>query len=172
MPDQYVLSAFQRLALAGTDRRPVMAEIDLVSSHTPFTPRPGIVGWQQVGDGSIYDQLPSVGDSPEAVWSDPDAVRAAYAASIAYTMSTLISWIQTYGNDNLVMVVLGDHQPSTAVTGDSASHDVPISIIAKDPAVFDRMADWGWQSGLHPTPDAPVAPMDSFRDRFLTAFTG
>ncbi|WP_257720771.1 hypothetical protein [Mycobacterium sp. JS623] len=24
------------------------------------------------------------------------------------------------------------------------SHDVPVSIIAADPAVMDRAADWGW----------------------------
>ena len=35
MPDQYTLSAFHRLELAERDRAPVMAEIDLVSSHTP-----------------------------------------------------------------------------------------------------------------------------------------
>jgi hypothetical protein len=56
------------------------------------------------------------------------------------------------------------------VSGRSPGHDVPISVIARDPAVTDRIASWGWQDGLRPTPDAPVWPMDSFRDRFLTAF--
>ena len=37
MPDQYVLAALQRLELAKPDRRPVFAEVDLVSSHTPWT---------------------------------------------------------------------------------------------------------------------------------------
>ena len=36
MPDQYVLSALQRLELAKADRRPLFAEVDLVSSHTPW----------------------------------------------------------------------------------------------------------------------------------------
>ena len=78
--------------------------------------------------------------------------------------------MQTYGDDNLVLVVLGDHQPATIVTGDGASHDVPITIIAHDPAVLDRISGWGWQDGLRPGPHAPVWPMDAFRDRFLTAF--
>jgi hypothetical protein len=66
--------------------------------------------------------------------------------------------------------MLGDHQPAPIVVGDTASHDVPITIVARDPAVLDRIADWGWTDGLEPAPQAPVWPMDAFRDRFLTAF--
>jgi hypothetical protein len=66
--------------------------------------------------------------------------------------------------------VLGDHQPATIVSGQGASHDVPISIISSDQAVMDRVASWGWQDGLHPTPEATVWPMNSFRDRFLAAY--
>ena len=120
MPDQYVLSAFQRLALAGTDRRPVMAEIDLVSSHTPFTPRPGIVDWPQVGDGSIFDPLPSgrrlAGDGLGRSRRRAGRLRRLHRLHA----SPLTSWIQTYGNDNLVLVVLGDHQAALPVD-DSAS---------------------------------------------------
>ena len=57
------------------------------------------------------------------------------------------------------------------MVGQGASKDVPISIIAKDPKVLDRVAGWGWTDGLTPAPDAPVWRMDEFRDRFLTAFS-
>ena len=69
-----------------------------------------------------------------------------------------------------MLIVLGDHQPATIVSGSNAGHDVPISIIARDPAVLDRISGWGWQDGLRPRPDAPVWPMDAFRDRFLSAY--
>jgi hypothetical protein len=36
--------------------------------------------------------------------------------------------------------------------------------------VLDRISGWGWQDGLKPGPQAPVSRMDTFRDRFLTAF--
>ena len=78
--------------------------------------------------------------------------------------------MQTYGDDNLVLVFLGDHQPAAVVTGENASRDVPISIVARDRAVLDRISGWGWQDGLKPGPQAPVWRMDAFRDRFLTAF--
>ena len=172
MPDQYVLSAFQRLELARPDRGPVMAEIDLVSSHWPWAPIPHLIGWSKVGDGSVFDGMPEQGESPDIISKDQARTRAAYADSVRYTMNALVSFVQTYGDENLVLIVLGDHEPATTVSGEKTSHDVPISIISHDPAVLARISDWGWQDGLRPAPDAPVWPMDAFRDRFLTAYRG
>jgi hypothetical protein len=171
MPDQYILSAFQRLELAKADRRPVMAEIDLVSSHTPWAPLPHMVDWAAVGDGSVFDGMPAQGRQPGVVWRQPDQVRAAYGQSIEYSLNTLVSFVQTYHDDNLVLVLLGDHQPATIVSGHGASHDVPITIIAHDPSVLDQISAWGWQDGMRPGPDAPVWRMDAFRDRFFAAFS-
>jgi hypothetical protein len=78
--------------------------------------------------------------------------------------------VETYGDNNLVLVLLGDHQPASMITGQTANRDVPITIVAHDPAVLDRISGWGWQDGLIPSPQAPVWRMDAFRDRFLTAF--
>jgi hypothetical protein len=113
--------------------------------------------------------MATAGDQPDYVWRDPARIRAAYARSIAYSLNSLISYVKTYGDDNLVLVFLGDHQPAV-VTGTGASRDVPITIVARDPAVLDRISGWGWQDGLKPGPQAPVWRMDAFRDRFLTAF--
>jgi hypothetical protein len=168
MPDQYVLEALQRLELAKPDRRPIFAEVDLVSSHTPWTRIPQLIDWSNVGNGAVFNSSPP--DPIAAVWSDPARVRTAYGRSIEYTMNTLVSFVQRYGDDNLVLVVLGDHQPSTIVTGQGASHDVPISVIAHDPAVLDQITGWGWKDGMRPSPQAPVWPMNAFRDRFLSAF--
>jgi hypothetical protein len=171
MPDQYTLSVFRRLELARSDRRPVMAEIDLVSSHHPWTPLPRLVDWARVGDGSVFDAMAEGGPADNGV-GDADNVRALYRRSIEYSLSTVVSFLETYPDPNLVLVVVGDHQPHSYVSGDGAGHDVPISIIGHDPAVMDRIATWGWQSGMRPDPEAPVMRMDSFRDRFLTAFGG
>ncbi|MPY98698.1 MAG: sulfatase [Actinophytocola sp.] len=158
IPDQYTLAAFHRSEIARA-QEPVMAEIDLVSSHWPWRSVPRLVPWSDVGDGSILAKAPG-----------RDGVRAAYADAIAYSLRTLISYTQTYGDDDLVLVFLGDHQPASMITGGQASHDVPITIVARDARVLDRIAGWGWQRGLRPGRAAPVWPMDAFRDRFLTAF--
>jgi hypothetical protein len=56
------------------------------------------------------------------------------------------------------------------VTGQGASRDVPITIVAKDPKVLDRISSWNWTPGLRPAPTAPVARMDTFRNQFMTTF--
>jgi hypothetical protein len=169
MPDQYTLAAFQRLELA-PGHKPVMSEIDLVSSHTPWAPLPRMVPWDEVGDGSIFDPMPAQSESPITVWRDANTVRQFFGQSIQYSLQALTSWVTELNDPNLVLIMLGDHQPNTTVSGASANHVVPISIVARDPSVFSRIASWHWQSGLLPSSSAPLEPMDAFRNQFLDAF--
>ena len=170
IPDQYTLAAFQRFERDRAGRAPVMAEIPLVSSHAPWTPVPRLLDWHEIGDGRAYYSMTGAHGSLDDVWSDVRRVRGEYRRSIEYSLGSLLSYVETYGDDDLVVVFLGDHQPAPIITGVGASRDVPITIVAKDPAVLDRISGWGWHDGLKPGPKAPVWPMDAFRDRFLTAF--
>ena len=146
MPDQYVLLALQRLELAQTHRPPLFAEVDLVSSHTPWTRIPPLIKWSDVGDGSIFNSLPVDESGSER------RASSGYGRSIEYTLRALSRSSSTTADKNLVLVVLGDHQPATIVTGDGASHDVPISIIAHDPAVLrpDRRVGLGGRHAARP----------------------
>jgi hypothetical protein len=169
IPDQYTWAYLQQHVLS-KPHKPVMAEVDFVSSHTPWTPLPHQVPWASIGEGSIYDPQPAQGLAPNIVWQDPHHVQQLYGQSIEYTMSTLFSFLTTFDDPNLVLVVLGDHQPATVVSGADANHDVPISIISKDPAVIDRISSWNWESGMRPSASAPVWRMDAFRNRFFAAY--
>ncbi|HSS68947.1 MAG TPA: CDP-alcohol phosphatidyltransferase family protein [Nocardioidaceae bacterium] len=169
MPDQYTLAAFHRLELA-RPHNPLFAEIDLVSSHTPWAPLPHLIGWNQVGDGEAFNSMAADGADPNDVWRSADGVKEAYGQSIEYSLSTLISFVQKYGDKNLVLIVLGDHQPAKIVTGEDPTHNVPIAVVAHDPAVMRKIASWGWDPGLRPSSDAPLWQMDSFRDRLFVAF--
>ena len=171
MPDQFALRALQRRELARRNRLPVMAELSLSSSHVPWAPLPRMLPWNRLGDGSVYERIHSQGESAQDVWRDSDTVKAAYSRSIVYCLNVLISYVERYADDDLVLILLGDHQPSTAVSGHGGSRDVPITLIARDPAVLDRISGWGWQEGMRPDSEAPVWPMDDFRDRFLAAYT-
>ncbi len=170
MPDQYTFLALQRLELAKRHRSPLFAEVDLISSHTPWTKIPRLIPFSQVGDGSIFGRIPAEESTKASIFGDSKRARSAYGHSIEYSLRSLFAFVQRYGNDNTVLVVLGDHQPATLVTGQGATHDVPISVIAHDPKVIDQIAGWRWQDGMLPSPQAPVWPMASFRDRFLKAF--
>lgn len=170
MPDQYALSAFERLEHGRKRDEPLMSEIILTSSHQPWAPIPRTVPWDEVGDGSVYRDIEKAGKDPADVFTDSTAVKAEYGKSIQYSVTSLIDYVVEYGNEDTVLVFLGDHQPLARVSGDHASRDVPCAIVAHDPEVLDRIADWGWSDGLRPDHDAPVWRMDEFRDRFLTAY--
>jgi len=169
IPDQYTLKHFADTQLAG-DHDPVMAEIDLVSSHTPWAPLPQLVPWDEIGDGSVYDAQPAQSRTASAVWQNPRTVQRYYGMSVQYSLGALVSFLQNVDDPDLVVLVLGDHQPAAIVSGEDASHDVPATVIARDPAVFAAIADWGWQDGLLPDDAAPVWRMDEVRDRFFAAF--
>ncbi|MFF9773380.1 sulfatase [Streptomyces sp. NPDC013978] len=171
MPDQYTLKAFRELEHGRKDREPMMAEIILTSSHNPWAPIPSTIPEEEIGDGSVYHSLQKAeGKDPTEVWKDPLAVRDEYRKSIQYSVTSLVDFVAKYGSKDTVLVFLGDHQPNKTVTGDNPSHDVPVSIVAQDPEVLEKIADWGWTDGLKPADSTPTWRMDKFRDRFMTAF--
>lgn len=170
MPDQYALEAFQRLAHGQKHDKPLASFVILTSSHQPWAPIPKMVPWDQVGDGSVYRGIEAAGTKAQDIITDPTRSREEYGKSIQYSVTALTQWLERYGNDDTVLVFLGDHQPIARVSGDHASRDVPVSIVAKDPKVLEKISGWGWTDGLRPAHDAPVWKMSAFRDRFLTAY--
>jgi phosphoglycerol transferase MdoB-like AlkP superfamily enzyme len=170
MPDQYTLSAVQKLERKPGQRQSVMAEIALISSHAPWTPLPQQLDWNQVGDGTIFNQA-RAGDTPELVWQDSRRIREQYRKSIEYALANVVAYAKTYGDDNLVMLVLGDHQPAPFVTDESENHDVLVHLISRDPKVMQAVQDWHWSDGMLPDDSAPAWGMDQVRDRLIAAFS-
>ncbi|MFD7370998.1 sulfatase-like hydrolase/transferase [Streptomyces mirabilis] len=170
MPDQYALTAFERLVHSKKHDKPLMSTIILTSSHQPWAPIPELVPQDQVGDGSIYNAIEKAGKKPADIITDSTKSKQEYGKSIQYSVSSLINYLVKYGNKNTVLIFLGDHQPIARVSGNHASRDVPVSIVAKDPKVLDKIAAWNWADGLQPKQDTPVWKMNAFRDRFLTAY--
>ena len=170
MPDQYTLSAFDRLELAPGPRKPVFAEVDLVTSHIPWAPLPRLVDWSRLGDGSVFAAQAGRATPREVVWRTDAGVRDAYAQTVAYSLDSVVSWLSHTRDRNLVVLVLGDHQPASVVSGDHASHDVPVALLTRDAGVGSRVDAWGWHDGLRPDAGAPVWPMSAVRGRLLSSF--
>ena len=163
MPDQYVYLALQRLELGKADRRPLFAEVDLVSSHEPWTQVPPLIAWNRVGDGSIFNKLPvditGRQETPRGL-RPLGRVHAAHAVLVRPALRP-----QQPRDGRARRPPAGDGRQRTG-----RRHDVPISIIAHDPAVMRRVQGWGWVDGMRPTPQAPTWPMSAFRDRFFSTF--
>jgi hypothetical protein len=170
MPDQFTLKAFERFELAAAERRPVFAEIALISSHAPWTPVPQLVDWGTIAEGRVFDEMASAGDPPDVVWRDRDRVRDQFLQAVDYSLEVIGSFANRHSENAPLLIVLGDHEPAAFVSEAPESFDVPVHVIGP-PHLLEAVADWNWSTGLVPTADAPVWAMSDFRDRFLDAFS-
>ncbi|MGA8045165.1 MAG: CDP-alcohol phosphatidyltransferase, partial [Dermatophilaceae bacterium] len=171
MPDQFALTSFTRRELTEQTRPRVMAHVALTSSHGPWAPLPTAVDPDDLGDGSVFESIRAQATTAADLWRDRDQVPDAYRTALHYSLSTVIHFVRDYEGDGLVVILVGDHQPGTIVSGFGGNRDVPVSVIADDPTVLERIDGWDWDTGLRPSDEAPVWSMADFRDRFLSAFS-
>ena len=170
MPDQYTLAQVQKEREVA-DRPPIMAEIALISSHAPWTPIPDVIGWEEIGDGSEFDEQARRGPRTDQVWADLDLLMSQYRDSVEYVINTLVSYVTTYGGDDLLVLVMGDHQPMPLIADGAAVPDVPVHIISSDADIIRAINGWQWTPGMLPADDAPVWRMDEVRNRLLQTFS-
>lgn len=168
MPDQFTLAALDRLVREPVEGR-VFAQVVLISGHAPWVPVPTMIGWEEIGDGTVFNSMAQAGDPPDVVWRDRDRVREQYRLAIDYSLQAVTDYVARQGTDMPLFIILGDHQAAGFVA-QSDSFDVPFHIIGP-PDVIAAIDDWGLAPGLIPDPAFPAWPMDAFRDRFLAAFS-
>ena len=121
------LSVRQAEQLAKRDRRPVFAELDLVSSHYRWGTLPDLVDWKDVGDGSVFTPMAARGSSVDGR-RDPRTSARLYGESVEYTWRVILSFLTTYPDRNRVVIVAGDHQPHAFVGGVGSNRDAPVTI--------------------------------------------
>lgn len=171
MPDQFALAAFERAELDPPGRPPVLAVVALISSHAPWTPIPPRLPWDALGDGAVFAPHAAAGPTPEALWRDLDAVRDHLGQTLAYSLATATDFVARRAEAGAapLALIVGDHPPAGFLTGDPDGRETPAHLVGP-PEALARLDDWGWTPGLVPAADAPVWPMEAFRDRLLAAF--
>ena len=149
IPDQYSLAALDARELQPEPRKPVFAFFPTVSTHMPFEPTPPLqADWQRMLSAHPFDAEPlqqSLMQTP--VWTD---MGKAYVSSVQYFLDTLSSYLRARPNDRFVVIILGDHQPAANVSGEGASWDVPVHVIASEPAILRALLAHGFRPGLVP----------------------
>ena len=168
MPDQFTLTAIERLRAARVGNRRLFLQVALISSHAPWVPVPQMLPWERITDGAGFDAMATAGPTPEEVWRDLDRVRSQYRAAIDYSLRAVTEFAARQGPDGPLLIVLGDHQAAPRIALDEG-RDVPIHVIGP-PALVARAAAWGLSPGLIPPADAIPLPMDRMRDLILDGF--
>jgi hypothetical protein len=169
MPDQFTLAALDRLLRDQPSDRNLFAQVALISSHAPWVPIPQLILWDEIGDGTVFNEMAQSGDRPDVVWRDHDRVREQYRLSITYSLETVVDYAARHADNPPLIIVVGDHQAAGFIALDERP-DVPVHLIGP-PDLMAHIADWGWTAGLIPASDAPLLPMEAMRDLLLDAFT-
>ena len=166
--DQYALARVDRLEIAPPDRAPRFVFFSTISTHAPFTPAPPYqADWARVLSEQPYDD-----DELYEAWSEqPDWLNLApsYVQALRYAYATVGGYLRLRADRDVVMILVGDHQPPALVSGEGASWDVPVHVIASRPALLDRLRRHRFVDGLAPG-GATVARMDTLLPLLLDAF--
>jgi phosphoglycerol transferase MdoB-like AlkP superfamily enzyme len=149
IPDQFSMDRLDALEGARQPRAPLFVFFPTISTHFPFSPTPPYQpDWRRMSAERIYD-------GPEIVRAyarQPDWTDFAldYASAMAYDFATIAGYLRSRQDRDMVVIVIGDHQPPAAVSGEGAPWDVPVHVIANRADVLERLIGDGFQAGLRP----------------------
>jgi hypothetical protein len=149
IPDQFSLAKFDALEAAQPSRTPRFVFFPTISTHFPFIPTPPYQpDWTRIFDAHPYDG-PSI---VRAYAQQPDWTHfgPGYVQAIAYDYATLAGYLRRPKQRDFVMILLGDHEPAAAVSGEGAAWDVPVHIITSRPRILDVLRTHGFHDGLMP----------------------
>ncbi len=168
IPDQFTFARFDALESGHRPRQPLFAFFPTVSTHTPFRPTPPYQSdWSRMLDNAPYaspDLQRSLLQSPQ--WTN---MGASYVDAVDYSLQVLAGYLREHHDRNLILIVLGDHQPPAVVSGEDASWDVPVHIITDNQAVLANLRDRGFVSGIVPAAET-IEPMHRLASTLLASF--
>ena len=171
IPDQFTLAKFDTLELDRESRPNLFVFYPTISTHFPFSPTPPYQpAWDRIFDAHPWDGPTVI----RAYAQQPDWTHFApgYVDAVSYTYATLAGYLRKHAGRDIVFVILGDHQPAAAVSGEGASWSVPVHVVASRPAIVERLMARGFHAGLTPARPAlcrmhallPIL-VDAFGDR-------
>jgi hypothetical protein len=149
MPDQFTLAKLDQEEVAKPSRRPLFVFYPTVSTHTPFSPVPPYQpDWTRMLTPTPFSDA----ELDRAYTGEPDYTNLGpgYADAVAYTYETFAGFVRQRAGRDYVMILIGDHQPPAAVTGEHATWDVPMHVITNRSDVLDSLLAHGFVRGLTP----------------------
>ncbi len=149
IPDQFALARFRELHPITASSPPRMLFFSSTTSHFPFHPVPPYQpDWPKLLSASPFDPVEIARiENSQTDWLN---MLPNYVAMINYNFQWLRGYFEQAHARDFVMLVLGDHQPPSSVTGEGASWDVPVHIISSRPEIMQRFEALGFMPGLQP----------------------
>ncbi|HEY3665917.1 MAG TPA: hypothetical protein VGL19_07960, partial [Polyangiaceae bacterium] len=170
MPDQFVLESVRKKELGVPGARPLFVTYALVSSHIPWSDLPPLVDAGKLSaDGAEYRNLP--GRHFDTSWLALDRAGDAYAAAIVYDLELLRRYIGEHVHDDSLIIVLGDHQPHSGVTGGSPQSGVPVHVLSRNGAFIAPFRSRGYTPGMLANEALPRPGLEALLPGLLADFS-
>jgi hypothetical protein len=170
IPDQFALAQLEHLELEKTDRAPVFAFLPTTSTHTPFTPTPPYqASWPRMLTAQPYDEA-----EYQKAWAEPPDwlnLAPSYLRSMDYALATLGGFLGLPRTRDVVVVLIGDHQPPAVVSGEGAPWDVPVHVVSSRRGFLDALTARGFSKGMHPQ-RAPLMRLHELMPALTSAMVG
>ena len=171
MTDQFALSVVQAREVAAA-KGPLFVQFVMISGHYPFSLIPRLFeDWSALGDGSLYAREGSVRRMPIPA-GEATAGASGYAAAMEYQLEVASEYaVRFLAARRALIVVVGDHQPYSGITGQGKTHSVPIHVWSREPRLLEPFLRRGYTPGLVPRQSPPHAGLESFWPAFLQDFS-
>ena len=168
IPDQYAIARLDQLEISVAQRPPLFVFYPTISSHTPFRPTPP---YQADWDRMLTQQPFEAGTLEVSLTRPPDwtDLGPAYTDALNYAFTWLAGYLEKHADSDLVIIVLGDHQPPASVSGASAPWEVPVHVITQRTDILESLQSDGLQPGLEPGRPT-LGPMHELSAALLTVF--
>ena len=92
-----------------------------------------------------------------------------YVKALRYAYDTVSGYLKLRSDRDFVVLLIGDHQPPSLVSGEGASWDVPVHVISSRASLLHQFRQAGFNDGLDPSLPA-IARMDELLLTLLSAF--
>ena len=168
IPDQYALAKLDVLERDRPSRAPLLAVFPTSTTHAPFGPVPPYQpDWPRILTDHPFDDE----DVERTMAAVPDYLdlRPSYVAAMSYAYRAFAGYLRQRADDRMVMILIGDHQPPSAVAGKDAPWTVPVHVITHNGHVLEGLAEAGFGADLTPR-RPPVGPMHALVPLLLDAF--
>lgn len=170
LTDQYAYAKLDALEVDKPSRPPLFVFLPTVSTHTPFTPTPPYQpDWPKMLTAEPYTEA----ELEAAYDGDPDWTNLGlgYVRAMNYSYAAIAGYVEKHAGRDVVIVLIGDHQPPALVSGEGATWEVPVHVISSRPAILEALVARGFRAGLAPTRPT-LGPMETLTPLLLQAFGG
>ncbi len=151
LSDQFAIARLDEQVFKERDRAPAFVFFPTVSTHTPFVPVPPYQpDWSRMLTDRPYDMA----EVDRAFEQQPDwlDLGPSYLDAVSYSITTIAGYLEQRVARDVVLIVIGDHQPPSLVAGEGQPWDVPVHIIASSrrTPLLDQLKAAGFQPGTAP----------------------